>query len=82
MKAIFHKCYDDYGNLKDNALNIAYNLGKKEGLRKGKKIARAEVIEEVLKNISTLIPFLNNDQLTAYFNICDKIEQLKEQKNE
>lgn len=51
MKAIFDKCYDDWGNLKDNALNIAYNLGKKEGLRKGKKIARAEAIEEVKRLI-------------------------------
>lgn len=55
MKAIFHKCYDDYGNLKDNALNIAYNLGKKEGLRKGKKIARAEVIDEFLKQFIELL---------------------------
>lgn len=40
---------------------------------------RAEIIDEVLKKISKVIPFLNNDQLTAYFNICDKICELKEQ---
>ena len=42
MKSVLHKCYDDFGNLKDNALNIAFNLGKKEGLRKGKKQGRAD----------------------------------------
>lgn len=86
MKAIFHKCYDDWGNLKDNALNIAFNLGKKEGLRKGKKIAKAEVIEDARKICGAEYPnyidcanclfahFKNDFDIT----IC-KLEQLKEQ---
>lgn len=69
MKAIFHKCYDDWGNLKDNALNIAYNLGKKEGLRKGKKIARAEVIDEFVKAYTK---FMDEDKkCNIYEECCD-----------
>lgn len=51
MKSVLHKCYDDWGNLKDNALNIAFNLGKKEGLRKGKKQGRADAIEEYMNKL-------------------------------
>ena len=47
MKAILSKCYDDWGNLKDNALNIAFNLGKKEGLRIGRKQGREDAVEEI-----------------------------------
>lgn len=46
MNAIFDKCYDDWGNLKDNALNIAFNLGKKKGLRKGIKQGKLDGARE------------------------------------
>lgn len=49
MKAIFSKCYDDWGNLKDNALNIAFNLGKKKGLRIGRKQGRADAFDEIIE---------------------------------
>lgn len=62
MKAILHKCYDEWGNLKDNALNIAFNLGKKEGLRKGKKIAKAEFIEE-FKDLGKLYSEIRADAI-------------------
>ena len=45
MKSIFSKCYDDWGNLKENALNIAFDLGKKEGLRKGIKQGKSDAEE-------------------------------------
>lgn len=85
MKAIFSKCYDDWGNLKDNALNIAYNLGKKEGLRKDKKIARAKVIDNLQKLDYCTECEKQGDNVDCYYcRVNDAqqwyLEQLKENK--
>lgn len=95
MKSVLHKCYDDWGNLKDNALNIAFNLGKKEGLRKGKKQGRADVIEEIIEHYKpcndcgACLEYDRDyfkkkcemDMQISYTELVEYFEQLKEQNN-
>ena len=50
-----------------------------ETLERFKQEIRTDFITEIYKSISTLIPLFSNEQLKAYFEICDKIEQLKQQ---
>lgn len=62
----------------ENDIEIDCYKCQKEMIKNHDKQVRKKVLDEVIKDISTLIPFFNNEHLQAYFNICEKIEQLKE----
>ena len=76
MNSKFSKCFDDWGNLKDNALNIAYNIGKKEGLRKGKKQGRADKYQEITSEYMLLtekqIAEIRADAIEEFGRICEE----------